>query len=321
MVDNALLWRIAEYPATLLALALLLEWLLPLPLAMRPSSLVPLLERLCRKVNRRGAAISQQWLAGLLTPLVVLLPALLATWALRNLALYPPAFDLLLLLWLLESRPLKSESLSITQLLRADKLAMARLQLTRWTRRETRTLSAMGTMKATTEMLVLRLLGQWLAVAFWYLLAGIGGALAFRLLQLMSQAFSPKLPANRLFGEPVSRLYGAALLLPGTLFALLLGLFPGGGRALRSLFTQAKRWPCVGSGALLAALAGGLNIQLGGPRLYGEAKVRLPRLGGIHEPDVTSMEQARRRLTRLGWLLLLLALGFELLVLHAHHQL
>ena len=320
-MDNTLLWRIAEYPATLLALALLLEWLLPLPLAVRPSALVPLLERLCRKVNRRGTAVSQQWLAGIMTPLVVLLPALLATWALRNLSLYPPAFDLLLLLWLLESRPLQSESLSISQLLRADKLTMARLQLARWTRRETRTLSAMGTIKATTEMLVLRLLGQWLAVAFWYLLAGIGGALAFRLLQLMSQAFSPKLTTNQLFGEPVSRVYSAALLLPGSLFALLLGLFPGGSRALRTLFTQAKRWPCVGSGALLAALAGGLEIQLGGPRIYGASNVRLPRLGGIQEPGVTSIEQARRRLTLLGWLLLILALAGEVWMLHAHHQL
>ena len=88
-----------EQPASLLAVALFLEWLLPIPQAFRPSALVPMLERLGHKVNRKGSPPTQQWLAGLLTPLVVLLPALLGNWALRNLSLYETLFDLLLLLF------------------------------------------------------------------------------------------------------------------------------------------------------------------------------------------------------------------------------
>ncbi|MBP8220185.1 MAG: cobalamin biosynthesis protein CobD, partial [Aeromonadaceae bacterium] len=80
-METSLLWTLLEQPAILLALALLLEWILPLPSQVQPSALVPLLERLSQKVNRRGTPLTQQWIAGLLTPLTVLIPALLGQWA------------------------------------------------------------------------------------------------------------------------------------------------------------------------------------------------------------------------------------------------
>ncbi len=308
-----------EQPASLLAVALFLEWLLPLPQGFRPSALVPVLERLGHKVNRKGSPPTQQWLAGLLTPLVVLLPALLGNWALRNLSFYETLFDLLLLLWLLEWRPLKSELQALQQLIRADKTSMARLQLARWTRRDTRKLSPMGLCKATSEMLILRWLGQWFGVAFWFLLAGIEGALAFRLVQLMAQAFSPKLPRNLLFGECTSRLYRLLVWAPGWLASLLLGTFPGGGHALRAAFNQANQWHGSGSGALLSAMAGGLGISLGGPRYYLEQKVRYPRVGGTTEPSLETPMRVWSRLSTLMAVILLMLVGFAGLAVYAHH--
>ena len=318
-MHTALLLSWLEQPACLLVMAVILEWLLPLPLALRPSALVPLLERLAHKVNRRDHPPAQQWLAGLLTPMVVLLPALLGTWALRNLSLYTGLFDLLLLLWLLEWRPLKAEIQALQQLLRADKISMARLQLARWTRRDTSKLSKMGLSKAASEMLILRWLGQWFGVACWYLLTGIEGALAFRLVQLMAQAFTPKLPRNLLFGELTSRLYRLLALLPGWLAALLLGAFPGGGNALRAAFSQAKQWHGSGSGALLSAMAAGFGLSLGGPRYYLEQKVRYVRMGGSSEPDPTSPIRIRHRLNRLMFILLFLMVVFSGLAWHAQH--
>ena len=103
-MNESLFWEALEQPLSLLLLAMLLEWWLPIPVSWRPSALEPWLARLARKVNPKGRAAAQQQIAGLLTPLVILLPALLAYWSLSNLAVYEPALELLVLVWLLESR-------------------------------------------------------------------------------------------------------------------------------------------------------------------------------------------------------------------------
>ena len=319
MVNSAHWLILAEHPMAILTVALFLEWLLPLPVGFRPSALVPLFERLARKVNAKGNSPSQQWIAGLLAPLVILVPLVLALWSLRNLSFYEPLFDLLLLLWLLEAHPLKSQSLIIERLLKSGKSEMARLHLSRWVKRDTHTLSAMGTAKAASEMIALRLLAQWFGVAFWYLAAGIYGAFLFRFIQLLAQAFSIKRPVNRLFGELTHRLFNLLLLPPAIILALTLGCFPGGGRAIYCLFSQTKSWPALASGAFLASLAGSLDLQLGGPRLYDGEMNRLKRIGWGKEPDATSPARVRKRLGWLGfWLWSLLVLFFVMLM-HARH--
>jgi len=319
MVDSLLWSTLAEHPVTLLTIALFLEWLLPLPISFRPSALVPLFERLGKKVNAKSNPESQQWLAGILTPIVILVPLVMALWSLRNIAFYEPLFDLLLLLWLLESNPLKGQSIILSRLLQANKLEMARLQLARWVRRDTHTLSAMGTAKAATEMIALRLLGQWFGVAFWFIAAGIYGALLFRFIQILAQSFNTKRPVNRIFGELTNQLFKLALLPPVCLLCLLLGCFPGGGRGIYCLFRQARSWPSLANGSYLATLAGSLELLLGGPRLYDGQMVRLPKLGWGNEPDTHSLKRVRNRLLWLGFWLWALTMAFSGILLHAQH--
>mgnify|MGYP000296527315 FL=1 len=188
-------------PPVILLAALLLEAWLPIPAKWKPSALIPLLQRLVRRVNPKQASPKQQWMAGLLLPLVVIIPSLIASWSIRNLAPWEMLFDTLLLTWLLESQPLKECLLAVRQLLQQDKVALARLQLSRWVLRDTQSLSNMGVCKAAIEMSMLRLLSQWFTVAFGYLLLGIHGALFCRLIQLLAQSCNMKLAANRLCGE------------------------------------------------------------------------------------------------------------------------
>lgn len=302
---------LVSQPLLIALVAVLLERILPLPATARPSALVPLLERLARKVNYRQSPPAQQWTAGLLTPLVVLLPSLAGCWALRNLTLSEALFDVLLLCWLLESRPLRQQLAGMLPLLRADKLVLARRQLAPLVRRETDRLSLMGLCKATAEQLVLRWSGQWACVLFWYLLAGIEAALTVRLLQLMAQAFSVKLPRQRLFGEPTATLYRLLLWLPAWLNTLVLGMFPGGGRALHAAWHCRRQWPGGAHGPLVAAMAGGLGLRLGGPRYYADHKVRYPILGVGLEPQADSLLRVRNRLRWLTVIWLLLCLLME----------
>ena len=78
--------------------------------------------------------------------------------------------------------------------------------------------------------------------------------------------------------------------------------------------------PAFGSGALLAALGAGLNLQLGGPRFYAGQKVRHARLGGRGEPGPQDIGRLRRRLSLAAWSLILLLAGFNALYFYAHHR-
>lgn len=313
---------LADQPLLVALVAVVLEMVLPLPASVRPSALVPLLERLARKVNYRQSPPAQQWVAGLLTPLVVLIPSVAGCWALRNLTLSETLFDLLLLCWLLEGRPLRQQLAGMLPLLRADKLVLARRQLSPLVRRETDRLSLMGICKATSEQLILRWSGQWACVLFWYLVAGIEAALVIRLLQLMTQAFSVKLPRQRLFGEPTATLYRVLSGLPAILNTLVLGMLPGGGHALRAAWRARRDWPGGAQGMLVAAVAGGLGLRLGGPRFYAGEKVRYPILGGGPgggaEPQADSPLRVRSRLRWLAAIWLLLSLLMEGLWLYVY---
>ena len=98
---------------------------------------------------------------------------------------------------------------------------------------------------------------------------------------------------------------------------LLQGAFAGGGRAVQQALLGARQWPAQGQGALLGAVAGGLNIRLGGPRFYDGHKLRYVTLGGCQEPDLSTPVRVLGRLRWLSlvwWLLSALFCGLYLYV-------
>lgn len=289
-------------PPLILLAAVLLESWLPMPARWKPSALVPLLQRLVSRVHRKNASPQQQWTTGLLLPFVVIFPSLVASWSVRNLAPWDMLFDILLLSWLLESQPIKEVLLAIRQLLQQDKLALARLQLSRWVLRDTQTLSAMGVCKAAIEMSILRLLSQWFSVAMIYLLLGIHGALFCRLIQLVAQSCNMKLTVNRICGEFTARMLQTFNTIPVLILLLLQLPLPHGFSALKTAFKQVRHWPAVTSGLLLNCTGVSLGIGLGGPRLYQGEKIRYARIGTQRDPEPSALLSGYRRLIHLGWL-------------------
>lgn len=148
---------LASTTAAIMVGAALLEAVLPWPARFRPGATVPLLARLGHKVYRPDGSPSQQRQAGLLALLVVWVPCAAGLWAVRNLSLSEPLFDLLFLLLMLESRPLQELAQASRALATQETLVVARLQAASWLRRETGALSVMGLNKAVSETCVLRL--------------------------------------------------------------------------------------------------------------------------------------------------------------------
>ena len=302
---DAQLTALASTTAAIMVGAALLEAVLPWPARFRPGAAVPLLARLGQKVYRPDGSPRQQAQAGLLALLVVWVPCAAGLWAVRNLSLSEPLFDLLFLLLMLESRPLRELAQANQSLATQESLVVARLQAAPWLQRETGKLSVMGVNKAIGETCVLRLVGQW---------AGVQGALLWRLAQLMNQAWSPKQAAFAHFGRAAAALC-QGLCAPVTLLLALPLCLPRL-RQLGSTLRPALQWPYPAMGCLLSLLAQAMGSRLGGPRYYQGQLVRLPVLGEGREPDASLPRRLLRCLLLAGWGWLALALLLTLLELH-----
>ncbi|MBL0443818.1 cobalamin biosynthesis protein [Aeromonas veronii] len=299
--------------AAILVGAALLEAVIPWPSHLRLSAVTPLLTRLGHKVHRFDGTPRQQLQAGMLAMLVVWVPCAAGLWSLRNLALSEPLFDLLFLLLMLESRPLRELARATHSLATQETLPLARLQAAPWLKRETGKLSAMGIAKAVSESCALRLVGQWAGPLLGYALAGVQGALLWRLTQLMSQGWSIKDPAFGYFGRAASALYQGLCAPAILLLALPLALTRL--RQLGGKLRLALRWPYPAMGTLLGLLAQSTGSRLGGPRYYQGQLVRLPVLGDGSEPDATLPRRLLHRLLLIGWGWLGLSLILTLMAL------
>lgn len=310
---DALMTALASTTAAIMVGAALLEALLPWPARFRPGATVPLLTRLGHKVYRPDGSPSQQRQAGLLALLVVWVPCAAGLWAVRNLSLSEPLFDLLFLLLMLESRPLRELAQGSRALATQETLVVARLQAAPWLRRETGALSVMGLNKAVSETCVLRLVGQWAGPLLGFALAGVQGALLWRLAQLMNQAWSPKQAEFVHFGRAASALYQGLCAPAILLLALPLALTRL--RQLGSKLRLALRWPYPTMGGLLSLLAQSTGCRLGGPRYYQGQLVRLPVFDEGAEPDATLPRRLLHRLLLIGWGWLVLSLLLTLMTL------
>ncbi|WP_393936827.1 cobalamin biosynthesis protein CobD/CbiB [Aeromonas rivipollensis] len=304
---------LASTTAAIMVGAALLEALLPWPARFRPGATVPLLTRLGQKVYRPDGSPSQQRQAGLLALLVVWVPCAAGLWAVRNLSLSEPLFDLLFLLLMLESRPLRELAQASRALATQETLVVARLQAASWLRRETGALSVMGLNKAVSETCVLRLVGQWAGPLLGFALAGVQGALLWRLAQLMNQAWSPKQAEFVHFGRAASALYQGLCAPAILLLALPLALTRL--RQLGGKLRLALRWPYPAMGGLLSLLAQSTGCRLGGPRYYQGQLVRLPVFDEGVEPDATLPRRLIHRLLLIGWGWLGLSLLLTLMTL------
>ncbi len=310
---DALMTALASTTAAIMVGAALLEALLPWPARFRPGATVPLLTRLGHKVYRPDGSPCQQRQAGLLALLVVWVPCAAGLWAVRNLSLSEPLFDLLFLLLMLESRPLRELAQASRALATQETLVVARLQAGSWLRRETSALSVMGLNKAVSETCVLRLVGQWAGPLLGFALAGVQGALLWRLAQLMNQAWSPKQAEFVHFGRAASALYQGLCAPAILLLALPLALTRL--RQLGSKLRLALRWPYPAMGGLLSLLAQSTGCRLGGPRYYQGQLVRLPVFDEGAEPDATLPRRLLHRLLLIGWGWLGLSLLLTLMAL------
>lgn len=151
--------------------------------------------------------------------------------------------------------------------------------------RDPNTLDAPGVCRAAIESLAENFSDGVVAPAFWYAVAGLPGLLAYKMLNTADSMIGHKSPKYLHFGWASARLDDVANLPAARLSILLIAagaLLHRGRRAAAEAIGVALRdhglHRSPNSGWPEAAMAGALDLQLAGPRVYGGVKVSEPMI-------------------------------------------
>jgi len=276
--------------AGILVVVLLLEHNLKWSDKTHPLTLFRILARaLGDKAIKPERSATQQKIAGFFAVIVLILPMLILAVTLIMFAEFDWFFDGFFLLIALSYSGVARKYRQINQLLKQDKRALARNQLDTLVLRQTENLSKVGIIKANMETRLLRFHYQYFSVIFWYLFTGGIGALIYRCLFEMAQAWNLKQRKYREFGRSAAWcmliLQWFPVRISSLFFTLSLGL-SGSIAAFKKLGGKFSNHSLI-----LAVFGGSLKCELGGPAFYGATKVRLPKVGGETLPGT---EDARK---------------------------
>ncbi|MBI5329827.1 MAG: cobalamin biosynthesis protein [Betaproteobacteria bacterium] len=150
---------------------------------------------------------------------------------------------------------------------------------------------------------------------FWFAVAGAPGAVLYRLANTLDAMWGYKNPRYLAFGWAAARLDDALNYVPARLTALTYALLGKSRLALACWRKQAPVWDSPNAGPVMAAGAGALGLQLGGPARYAGEWHDRPVLGQGSRAAGADIERALT-LVRRGVALWLGVIG---LIAAAHH--
>jgi len=186
---------------------------------------------------------------------------------------------------LVAQRSLFDHVLAVARALERGGLAAGRLAVSHIVGRNPEHLDAHGVARAAIESLAENFGDGVVAPVFWYVLLGLPGICAMKAINTLDSMIGHRSERYRAFGWAAARLDDLANLLParlaGALIALAAVAVPGadGGHALRAMLRDARKHRSPNAGWPEAAMAGALDLSLGGPRRYGSEPVSEAWLG------------------------------------------
>ncbi|WP_354682104.1 adenosylcobinamide-phosphate synthase CbiB [Cupriavidus necator] len=276
-------------------------------------------ERRFNDADRRGPPWRQR-MAGLAGwCLLVLVPAALAWWLAEAAARWHPVAALALhavaLYAALGARSLHQHIAPIAAALAASDLPTARTLTARIVSRDTADADAEALARAACESALENGNDAIFGALFWFLLGGAPAVIVFRLANTLDAMWGYRTPRLVYFGWAAARIDDLLNLVPARLTALSYALLGATAQALRCWRTQAPAWSSPNAGPVMAAGAGAVGVQLGGPaRYHGELEQR-PPLGAGTAPQAGHVMACLRLVERTLWLWLALAGASALAVL------
>lgn len=165
-------------------------------------------------------------------------------------------------------------------------LDSGRRQLSRIVGRDTGSLSAREVRTAALETLAENLSDGVIAPLFWYMLLGVPGMLAYKMVNTLDSMTGYRNERFRDFGRWAARIDDCANYIPARLTAFLMVVASGRPRLLGFVSRYGRCHASPNSGYPEAALAGILGCRFGGPHDYFGERVDKPFIGDC-DRDIT----------------------------------
>ncbi len=272
-----------------------------------------------RRIHRLLLSFANQRIAGLL--LAVALPSgayeagALFIWFGNSIDPLWGTVATVLLAWTtLAARDLIDHVLAVQRALQSVSLAEARTEVARIVGRDTEEMDESDIVRATVETIAESIADGIVAPLFYLIIGGAPLALAYKAISTLDSMIGHLDDRYRWFGWASARLDDVANFIPARITALLL-IFSAG-MVSRSWPVMQRTWqivlrdggqhPSPNSGRPEAAMAGALDVQLGGTNRYDGRPIERPCLGDPNEP--LTRAHIGRALTLMIWTSLLGAL-------------
>ena len=236
-----------------------------------------MVDRFERAWNRSALAEGKRRVLGTLAILILVAAAGGAGWALAAAAASLPGgalVEVACVAVLLAQKDLYRHVAEVARALETDGLEAARGAVAHIVGRTPASLDEAAVSRAAVESLAENFSDAVVAPVFWYLVLGLPGIVACKMINTADSMIGHRSDRFRAFGGTAARLDDIANLVPARLAATLLSLAaPAVARAswrsgIRAAWRDAARHRSVNAGWPEAAMAGALGFRLAGPRCY-----------------------------------------------------
>lgn len=246
-----------------------------------------------RRLNKGGAGPASLKVRGVLAialPTVLALACgLLASAIVSGLWMVGVLIEIAIVAVLLAQKSLADHVQAVADAMSADGLAGGRRAVALIVGRDPQTLDASGVSRAAIESLAENYSDGVVAPAFWYVLLGLPGIFAYKMINTADSMIGHKSDKYLYFGWASARFDDLVNLIPARLSALLIALgaattegVVAARRAFRTARVDHGKHRSPNSGWPEAAMAGAIDLQLAGPRIYGGVLVneQMLNIGG-----------------------------------------
>jgi adenosylcobinamide-phosphate synthase len=241
-----------------------------------------------RRLNRETRTARARRLRGVLVVAAVVALAAACGWLVLSVTrhlIWGWLVEVFLVGVLVAQRSLYQHVLAVCRALETGGLAAGRDAVRHIVGRDPNSLDEHGVARAAIESLFENFADGVVAPAFWYVLLGLPGLMAYKAINTLDSMIGHRSPRHLDFGAAAARLDTAINFVPARLAGLIIALaalvVPKGNpiAAFNTMMSDAKKHRSVNAGWPEGAAAGALDLALAGPRRYGAETVNDPWIG------------------------------------------
>lgn len=196
-----------------------------------------------------------------------------------------------------------------------ESLEFGRIHVSRIVGRDTSQLNEQQIKTAALETLSENLSDGVIAPLFWYMLLGVPGMLAYKMINTLDSMIGYKNERYKEFGCWAARIDDVVNYIPSRLTSFMMVIVSGKLSVFSFIRKYSRQHASPNSGYPEAALAGILNCQFGGPNIYFGKIVDKPYIGD--NPKILTMQDMKTAISinhRSEALMVFLVIGFSLIL-------